>query len=72
MVLLIAVAGLPYEEAAQICGCAVGTVKSRVSRGRDRLAAIMAEGSFEADGAAPSNAMEMMFAHARQLTARAA
>jgi RNA polymerase sigma-70 factor (ECF subfamily) len=71
-IVLIAVAGLSYEEAAEICDCAIGTVKSRVSRGRDRLAAIMAEGSFDEDGAAPSAAMESMFAQARELTAQAA
>ncbi|WP_290737745.1 sigma-70 family RNA polymerase sigma factor [Amaricoccus sp.] len=35
--LLIGAAGFSYEEAAEICGCAVGTVKSRVSRARLRL-----------------------------------
>jgi DNA-binding CsgD family transcriptional regulator len=33
--------GFSYEEAAQICGCAVGTIKSRVNRARVRLAAIL-------------------------------
>lgn len=37
-VLLIHAAGLSYEEAAQISGCAVGTMKSRVNRGCARLA----------------------------------
>lgn len=37
-VLLIHAAGLSYEEAAQISGCAVGTMKSRVNRGCERLA----------------------------------
>ena len=36
-ILLIGAAGFSYEEAASICGCAVGTVKSRVSRARTRL-----------------------------------
>ncbi len=39
---LIAAAGLSYDEASQICGAAVGTVKSRVSRARDGLALIYA------------------------------
>lgn len=36
-ILLIGAAGFSYEEAAAICGCATGTVKSRVSRARTRL-----------------------------------
>ncbi len=38
-ILLIGASGFSYEEAASICGCAVGTVKSRVSRARTRLQA---------------------------------
>ena len=40
--LLIVAEGLSYEEAAHICGVAVGTIKSRVSRGRVRLARLLA------------------------------
>jgi RNA polymerase sigma-70 factor (ECF subfamily) len=36
-VLLVA-GGMTYEEAARICGTAVGTIKSRVNRGRRSLA----------------------------------
>jgi RNA polymerase sigma-70 factor, ECF subfamily len=36
-ILLIGASGFSYEEAANICGCAVGTVKSRVNRARNRL-----------------------------------
>ncbi|HKT52954.1 MAG TPA: sigma-70 family RNA polymerase sigma factor [Caulobacteraceae bacterium] len=70
--ILIAVAGLPYDEAALICGCAVGTVKSRVSRGRDRLAAILQEGFVETDDILPGAAMGMIFAEAERLKLRAA
>lgn len=35
--MLVAAAGFSYEEAADICGCAVGTIKSRVSRARQTL-----------------------------------
>lgn len=34
---LIGAGGLSYEEGAAICGCAVGTMKSRVSRARSAL-----------------------------------
>ncbi|REF89370.1 RNA polymerase sigma-70 factor (ECF subfamily) [Methylovirgula ligni] len=39
--ILIGVSGLAYEEAAEICGCAVGTMKSRVNRARNRLANLL-------------------------------
>lgn len=38
---LIGASGFSYEEAANICGCAVGTMKSRVNRARTRLAEIL-------------------------------
>lgn len=37
VLMLIGVLGVSYEEAAEICGCAVGTVKSRLSRARANL-----------------------------------
>jgi RNA polymerase sigma-70 factor (ECF subfamily) len=40
-VILVGASGFSYEEAAAICGCAVGTIKSRVNRARNRLAEIM-------------------------------
>lgn len=36
--LLVVAAGLTYEEAADVAGCAIGTMKSRVNRARERLA----------------------------------
>ncbi len=39
--ILVGASGLSYEEAAQICGCAVGTMKSRVNRARNRLGEIL-------------------------------
>ena len=44
--ILVGASGFSYEEAANICGCAVGTIKSRVNRARTRLADLLAiEGS---------------------------
>ncbi|MBO6638130.1 MAG: sigma-70 family RNA polymerase sigma factor [Roseitalea sp.] len=40
-IILIGASGMSYEEAAKVCGCATGTVKSRVSRARTRLAEIL-------------------------------
>ena len=40
-IVLVGAAGLSYEEAAQIAGCAVGTIKSRVNRARNRLAVLL-------------------------------
>ena len=39
--LLVGAEGFSYEETAEICGCAVGTIKSRVNRARSRLAELM-------------------------------
>jgi RNA polymerase sigma-70 factor (ECF subfamily) len=39
--ILVGAAGLSYEEAAGICGCALGTIKSRVNRARNRLLKVM-------------------------------
>jgi RNA polymerase sigma-70 factor (ECF subfamily) len=35
--ILVSASGFSYEEAATICGCAVGTIKSRVARAREML-----------------------------------
>jgi RNA polymerase sigma-70 factor (ECF subfamily) len=59
--ILIGAGGLSYEEASEICGVAVGTVKSRVSRARDRLALIFAEGGITPDDIQPHAAMAHIF-----------
>jgi RNA polymerase sigma-70 factor, ECF subfamily len=46
-VILVGASGFSYEEAADICQVAVGTIKSRVSRGRLRLNEILGLGEFE-------------------------
>ncbi len=43
----------------------MGTVKSRVSRARDKIALILAEGSFEKDGQPANNAMADILAQLR-------
>ncbi len=42
--ILVGAGGFAYEEAADICGCAVGTIKSRVARGRVALEALLTGG----------------------------
>jgi RNA polymerase sigma-70 factor (ECF subfamily) len=58
--ILVGAAGLSYEEAAEICGCALGTIKSRVNRARARLLKIM-----DADNATDVMAFETMTAAGR-------
>ena len=43
--ILVGAGGFAYEEAAEICGVAVGTIKSRVARGRTALESILDQGS---------------------------
>ena len=38
---LVGASGFSYEEAAAICDCAVGTIKSRANRARIRLAELL-------------------------------
>lgn len=58
-IVLVGASGFSYEEAAKICGCAVGTIKSRVNRARNRLAELL-----ELDGSAkaPSSSDAQMMA----------
>jgi RNA polymerase sigma-70 factor (ECF subfamily) len=37
------IAGLSYADAAEICGCPVGTIRSRVARAREDLVVAMHE-----------------------------
>ena len=39
--ILVGASGFTYEEAAEICNCKPGTVKSRVSRARERLSQLL-------------------------------
>ncbi|MCB1500620.1 MAG: sigma-70 family RNA polymerase sigma factor [Bauldia sp.] len=59
--ILVAASGFSYEEAADICEVAVGTIKSRVNRARKRLAEVLG-----VDGEAeygPDPAAEAAIAH---------
>ena len=55
--LLVGAGGFSYEEAADICECAVGTIKSRVGRARATLSAMIE------DGAIPRRAVGDAVAH---------
>jgi RNA polymerase sigma-70 factor, ECF subfamily len=65
---LVGAGGFAYEEAAEICNCAVGTVKSRVSRARRALQAILDDGGYERDGRAAGDAMRAILADAERLS----
>lgn len=58
VLLLVGASGVSYEEAAQIIGCAMGTVKSRLARGRAALAQLI-DGPVDGALAAPTHAAQM-------------
>ncbi len=66
--ILVGAGGFAYEEAAHICGCAVGTVKSRVSRARRALQAMLDAGAYDRDGRSASQAMPSILAEAARLS----
>ena len=69
--ILVGAGGLPYEEVAEICGCAVGTIKSRVNRARNALAVIMESNSvgFNSDSSmSASEAFDDLIAQADSLS----
>ena len=66
--ILVGAGGFAYEEAAEICGCAVGTVKSRVSRARRALQLILERGAYDRDGRAAGEAMGSILANAERLS----
>ena len=67
--ILVGAGGFAYEEAAEICQCAVGTVKSRVSRARKALQATLERGGYARDGRAAGDAMRSILADADRLSA---
>src|SRR5215212_10134850 len=60
--LLIVAEGLSYEDAAHVCGVPVGTIKSRVSRGRVGLAELLA--IRDAEDLAPDQVTQAALQHA--------
>jgi RNA polymerase sigma-70 factor (ECF subfamily) len=53
--LLVGASGFSYEEAADICQCAVGTIKSRVNRARSKLSELLAMEGSENPGSHPKS-----------------
>src|SRR3546814_16556119 len=70
--ILVGAGGMSYEEAASICDCALGTMKSRVSRARAALEEIMDSGPFSqkhADAPPPGEAVAASMAHGQKSNA---
>jgi RNA polymerase sigma-70 factor (ECF subfamily) len=66
--ILVGAGGFAYDEAATICGCAVGTVKSRVSRARRALQGVLEAGDYARDGRPAGDAMRSILADAERLS----
>lgn len=67
--ILVGASGMSYEEAAEICGVATGTIKSRVSRARKTLEGIMEDGNFDKtdDGIGASDAITAILEQAKHI-----
>jgi RNA polymerase sigma factor (sigma-70 family) len=70
--ILVGAGGFSYEEAAEICGVAVGTIKSRVARGRVALEAVLADNSLPSrrEGPNDGNALDTIIGQVRDLSGR--
>ena len=66
--ILVGAGGFSYEEAAEICGCAIGTVKSRVSRARRSLQVILESGAYDRDGKPGGAAMGTIMAQMERIS----
>ncbi len=71
-IILVGATGMSYEEAAEVCECATGTIKSRVSRARATLQSIMDDGDFnnKTDGIGALQAMDAILDEADKLIKR--
>ena len=65
--ILVGAGGLTYEEVAEITDSPTGTVKSRVSRARAAVAAMLQNGGFERDGAPVAAAAGSLMAEVERL-----
>ena len=68
VLVLYAVHGLPYEEVAEITGCNVGTVKSRMNRARAALKRMMLGDDIPTGPATPARGSHAVLPRARSLT----
>jgi RNA polymerase sigma factor (sigma-70 family) len=69
-IILIGAGGMSYEEASEICGAAVGTVKSRVARGRLALYAALASSGIPSrrGGSAGEGVLEAIMQQVRTIS----
>ncbi|WP_300541847.1 sigma-70 family RNA polymerase sigma factor [Maricaulis sp.] len=69
--MLVGAGGYAYQEAADICGCAVGTMKSRVNRARARLMEVLDAGPAlgrGGDGVSASDALDTLLTELEQIS----
>lgn len=71
VLILVGASGFSYEDAAQICECAVGTVKSRLSRARRDLFKILSGDQLGRREITPQRPMEIPRLSARPAVATA-
>mgnify|MGYP000957134352 CR=1 FL=1 len=67
--ILVTAGGLSYEEAAAVCECAVGTIKSRVNRARKALLDIVDSGAAPPRDTPADDALSRLVEDARRLVA---
>lgn len=73
--ILVGAGGFSYDEAASVCGCAVGTIKSRVNRARKALDVLLDSGAYAdatEDDISASDAVEAILDDAKHLARRPA
>lgn len=63
--ILVGASGFSYEEAADMCNCAVGTIKSRANRGRAKLTELLQLDDSESMELTDQSTMAVLAANAR-------